>query len=244
DNDFFKKEIENFDIDSYLSKSENKCIQRGFLQFFLNLDDYNNLCDKFNISVSDLFLSAIGYSLSEFLNNSEVLLFNTFGGRNNPKYFDVMGYFPIGIPITLNTQEKSYLDYVKHKVISSMENYSPFSDIKGLRYLNNDILKDENSLNAINSRHISPFIVYNYMEAFGGDHSNNKYVINNFRGNNFETDEDTCFLIPNLEFSCFSRGNQIALFIEFDTSLCNNEDGEILFKNIDKFLRKLSDDVL
>ncbi|MDR3223622.1 MAG: AMP-binding protein [Methanobrevibacter sp.] len=224
---YFQKQLRKFSP-KYLNDSKKINYSNGSSNLMGNFNrimlhfkgNFKKLSKKYNVSLNDMILSAIVFSLGKMFDTDTLLINTIVNGRNNPKYYDTIGHFPYVTPIFLNTDHKSSIDYfseVKKQINHSIENYSPY----------------------FYPKKINPLIIYN---------PTNSYQSNRFIKEGLESSLEEIFSntfsnssAPQLYFLSVLFEDEISLFLYFDTKIYSDNTIKELFKNIDEFIKKLDD---
>jgi acyl-CoA synthetase (AMP-forming)/AMP-acid ligase II len=223
---YFEKQLRKFSP-KHLNDSKNyyngsSTLMGSFSRIMLYFKgDFKRLSKKYNVSLNDMVLSAIVFSLGKMFDTDYLLINTIVDGRNNPKYYDTIGYFPYILPIFLTTKHESSIDYfseIKKQTNLSIENYSPY----------------------FYPKKINPLIIYNP--------TNLLYQSNRFIKEGLENSLEELFshifsnsFAPHLYFLSVLSEDEISLFLYFDTKFYSNNNIKELFKDIDDFMKKLDD---
>ncbi len=105
--------------------------------------------EKYKLQPAEYMFGLLSQAYLDVRGLDEAVIRNIFGGRNDARYFDTAGYFPISVPITVK-KDSDVFSHVKQDIVSSIANCKP---------------KDDYAYNAIvNHDYEWPFITFNCME--------------------------------------------------------------------------------
>ncbi|GAA5818841.1 MAG: non-ribosomal peptide synthetase partial [Methanobrevibacter sp. CfCl-M3] len=186
----------------------------------LNSKDYINFCKMHNILLSDLILASIALSLNKLLKIEDLLILYVFYGRNNPQYYNTMGFFVEFVPMLINTEYnsiKDYLYYIKNNIISSIDNPS--------------------SSDFIFEKKISPLIFYNYSEYYSKNNINQSLITFISDSNNFNMNKNE--MINNIDFRVTLTDNELVILLSYNLAYYSDDMMDFLLKNIDLCLKKI-----
>ena len=142
------------------------------------------------------------------------LIWHTFGGRNEAKYLRTMGFFPYRIPMLFDLSRKASQDDVRREVLKSIENFSPFDDVSGLRLL---------------GRTEEMVVSFNYLET-RAEEKDAEYKLEYVAFEGLPESEVFRRTVAHLDFNCFVKNGKGMFSLGYDTSLFTVDDAEAILK--------------
>ncbi|MDR1819937.1 MAG: AMP-binding protein [Methanobrevibacter sp.] len=202
--------------------NKSPSVVRDFHRIMLHFKgNFKKLSKKYNVSINQMILSAIIFSLGKMFDIDCLLINTTVDGRNSPKYYNTIGYFPYILPIFLNTNHETPMEYfneVKKQTNIVMENYSPY----------------------FYPKKSDPLIIYN---------PTNLYKSNRFIKEGLESSLEELFPhifsnshVQYLYFLAALSDDEISLFLYFNTNYYSDNEIKELFKDINDFIGKIADE--
>lgn len=101
------------------------------------LDDMKPVMEKNKIHPAEYMFALLGQAYLDVLGLDTAVIHNVFGGRNEARYFDTAGYFPMGIPIHVKKDSDAFA-HVKQDIVESMAKYAPGDDYSYNAIVNHD----------------------------------------------------------------------------------------------------------
>ena len=113
------------------------------------LNDMKPVMEKYKIQPAEYMFGLLSQAYLDVLGLDEAVIHNVFGGRNEARYFDTAGYFPIGVPIHVEKDSDAF-SRVKQDIVESLAGSAP---------------KDDYGYNAlVNHNYVWPVVTYNCMD--------------------------------------------------------------------------------
>ena len=162
----------------------------------------------------NLMLAAVGNAVGEHLGMNRFLIWHTFGGRNEAKYLRTMGFFPYRIPMLFDLSRKASQDDVRREVLKSIEDFSPFDDVAGLRLL---------------GRTEEMVVSFNYLET-RAEEKDAEYKLEYVAFEGLPESEVFRRTVAHLDFNCFVKNGKGMFSLGYDTSLFTVDDAEAILK--------------
>jgi aryl carrier-like protein len=217
----FKETNDNFlPIEQYSKYRISNLDQIKTHELYMNSDLYDDFCKENNVLLSDLILASISLALSKFLKTNKILIFNHINGRNDPKYYDTVGYFAKMVPIFLNTSYDSienYFNHLKNQVTSSFNQEFIGIDFK-----------------------LSPMVRYNYISHYENNNFSFEDIEDNVKMEEVVADPK---LSPNgFIFQIFPSDKGCRIFLVYNFAFNSDDEINSLFNHIQTFFKKIVDD--
>ena len=160
--------------------------------------------------IGNYCLGRLVNALCSLKGSGSVVVNYTFGGRNQAKYFDTLGYFPYMIPVKI--QKDASVKEIGAAVLDAIENYSPWRDC-----FYNRIYKNDSSLN----------IMFNYLEAFDSA-SEGEYAISPVEVKEVKESPEVIRMRAQVDYACMSRGGRVGVMLNYDPSYLSEEEAQKL----------------
>lgn len=179
---------------------------RGFLRKMVTMP-----ADKAGRTDDDLLFSTAAKAAAKALGQKKLVVHYTFGGRNEAKYFDTIGYFPFTVQLDIDAEDERLSYTVGAEVLTAIDAGSPFDDILVRRLQGGERER---------------FILYNYMEVFDREEGCRYKALDEHI--DCPEDERHPLITPHLEFNCLSNGKLGVYMLDYDTDTLTNEQAQAL----------------
>ncbi len=162
--------------------------------------------DKYKLQPAEYIFGLLSQAYLDVLGLDEAVIRNVFGGRNDARYFDTAGYFPIGIPVKVR-KDKDVFSHVKQDIVGSLARSTP---------------KDDYVYNAIvNHDYEWPFITFNCMEYIS---QTKDFELISLQSKKPAVSEESKLLTAHISFLCFVYPEKGAVInIIYDPSTIDRE---------------------
>jgi len=141
--------------------------------------------DKYKLQPAEYLFAVLSQAYLDVMGLDVAVIRNIFGGRNDARYFDTAGYFPMAIPVPVK-KDSDILSHVKHDIVSSIARSQP---------------KDDYGYNAlVNHDYEWPYITFNCMEYIS---QTKDFELISLLDKNPVASEEIKTLTNHINFLCF-----------------------------------------
>ena len=170
---------------------------------------------KYHVQAADYVLGLVSQAYLEVMGLDEAVFFDMFGGRNDARYFNTAGFFPIMMMLPVNKDAEFY-KHIGKDVVEAICQLHPGDD---LSY--RTICKGE---------YPYPRLSYNCMEFI---EENDDFSLTSMFSGDQHYDEMSRALLPHLDFMCLMVGTKAAVVhLNYDTGFISKETAQAILDRI------------
>ena len=177
----------------------------------VNMNNMKPVMDKYKIQPAEYMFGLVSQAYLDVLGLDETVIYNVFGGRNEARYFNTAGYFPMGVPIHVR-KEADIFSHVKQDIVASLAGCTP---------------KDDYAYNAIvNHNYEWPFITYNCMDYIS---VTKDFELISLQSKNTPISEEVKEANAHIQFLCYVYpGQGVVVNLLYDPSTINDEQAKAI----------------
>ena len=177
----------------------------------VSYNDMKPVMDKYRIHPAEYMFGLLGRAYMDVLELDEAVIYNVFGGRNESRYFDTAGYFPMGIPIGVK-KDSDIFSHVKQDIVESLARSAP---------------KDDYGYNAIvNHDYIWPIITFNCMDYIS---VTKDFELISLQDKNAPISEEIKESNAHIQFMCYVfPGKGVVVNLIYDPSTIDDDQAKAI----------------
>ena len=177
--------------------------------------------DKFRIQPADYLFSLISQAYLEVMDKEETVFYNVFGGRNNARYFNTAGFFPIHMAIPVRRDARAH-EEISRKIVEAINRVKPQGDL-----MYRMVQK---------GRAPYPHLVFNCMEYI---EENEDFTLTSLFSKRIELDPLALAARAQMDFLCFSIGDSVlAIVLTFDKNFISEEKANALLEKVEEIAQR------
>lgn len=163
--------------------------------------------DKYSLEPADYGFGLFAKALLTVLKKKEIIVNYFFGGRNEAKYFENVGYYPYRVPVKVEDRD-NILEEIGDVVVKAIADSNPYDD--------------EIYRRIAKSEYADMFIEYNCVSLIKGNET--VTLTSMVRDDSMDVNSDNEKIQPNIRITAYVKPDGLMARIDYEEGLLSKED--------------------